>query len=70
MAQGLGENITGIVDAYNMATKEGEERLYYEYGLGVKQDKRKAKEYYGLVCDSGEQLGCDNYRKLNEAGTR
>lgn len=40
----------------------------YEKGLGVRQDKEKAKEWYGKVCDAGFQTGCNEYRRLNEAG--
>ncbi|AAM73014.1 MAG TPA: sel1 repeat family protein [Chlorobaculum sp.] len=42
--------------------------LMYELGLGVRQDKRTAKEWYGKACDNGNQKGCDNYRRLNELG--
>ncbi|MGX3048564.1 hypothetical protein ACWIUH_12140 [Ursidibacter arcticus] len=37
----------------------------YANGHGVRQDNRKAKYYFGLGCDNGNQLGCDNYRILN-----
>lgn len=40
----------------------------YEKGLGVRQDREKAKEWYGKVCDGGFQHGCEEYRRLNEAG--
>jgi len=44
--------------------------MYYN-GEGVKQDKSRAKEFYGKACDlGGFQLGCDNYRVLNEQGVR
>ncbi|MBO8092775.1 MAG: sel1 repeat family protein [Prosthecochloris sp.] len=42
--------------------------LKYDNGRGVKQDKRKEKEWFGKACDNGSQMGCDNYRKLNEQG--
>ena len=42
-------------------------RLYVK-GLGVKQNKKISKEYYGKACDLGLQEGCDEYRKLNEQG--
>lgn len=35
----------------------------------IKQ-KSIAKHYYGKTCDLGEQLGCDNYKKLNEIGVK
>ena len=40
----------------------------YDYELGVKQNKKASKEYYGKACDLGDQNGCYNYRKLNEQG--
>lgn len=40
----------------------------YNNGLGVRQNKNTAKEYYGKSCDYGFQLGCQKYRELNEIG--
>lgn len=40
----------------------------YEEGEGVKQNKSKAKELYGKACDMKLQLGCEEYKRLNEAG--
>lgn len=40
----------------------------YEKRLGVRQDRAKAKEWYGKVCDGGFQKGCEEYRRINEAG--
>ncbi|KEZ23783.1 putative beta-lactamase hcpD precursor [Glaesserella parasuis] len=42
--------------------------VMYGNGQGVRQDKSKAKYYFGLACDNGEQMECDNYRKLSEQG--
>ncbi|MGJ0356481.1 tetratricopeptide repeat protein [Aliarcobacter butzleri] len=42
--------------------------IMYSNGWGVRQDLKIAKEWYGKVCDSGNQVGCDNYKKLNEQG--
>ena len=42
--------------------------VVYSNGIGVRQNKNKAKEYFGKSCDSGNQKGCDNYRTLNEHG--
>jgi TPR repeat protein len=42
--------------------------LLYYFGKGVRQDKEKAKEYFGQACDNGYQKGCDAYRNLNEEG--
>lgn len=40
----------------------------YAEGKGVRQNFSTAKQYYGKACDLGLQVGCDNYRKLNEKG--
>lgn len=40
----------------------------YEYGKGVRQDYKTAKEIYGKACDLGSQVGCDGYAKLNKQG--
>ena len=42
----------------------------YANGQGVKQNKSTAKKYAGKACDLGEQMGCDNYRILNEQGVK
>ena len=34
----------------------------------LKKHIQKAKEFYGIACDLGEQDGCDEYKKLNEKG--
>jgi TPR repeat protein len=41
--------------------------MYYE-GKGVRQNRLKAKEWFGKACDNGCQIGCDEYRKMNEIG--
>ena len=30
-------------------------------------DRSLAKEFYGKACDLAEQIGCDEYKQLNEA---
>ena len=40
----------------------------YLNGKGVKQDKKVAKKWYGESCDGGDQVGCDNYKLLNQQG--
>jgi len=42
--------------------------VMYNKGLGVRQDKKKAKFWFGKLCDNGDQDSCDNYRILNEGG--
>lgn len=38
--------------------------LAYEMGQGVRFDLKQAKKYYGLACDNGEQVGCDEFKRL------
>ncbi|ETO41372.1 tetratricopeptide repeat protein [Morganella sp. EGD-HP17] len=40
----------------------------YEEGNGVKKDISRAKEYYGVACDNGSQIGCNAYKELNQQG--
>ncbi|MGX8221503.1 tetratricopeptide repeat protein (plasmid) [Psychrobacter celer] len=42
--------------------------IMYANGEGVRQDYKIAKEWFGKACDNGEQIGCNNYRILNEQG--
>ncbi len=42
----------------------------YFGGKGVRQDYGLAKQYHGKACDLGDQVSCDIYRKMNEAGVR
>ncbi len=42
--------------------------VMYHNGHGVKQDKRIAKQWFGKACDGGDQMGCDNYKILNQQG--
>jgi len=39
----------------------------YKNGWHIKQDRSLAKEFYGKACDLAEQIGCDEYKQLNEA---
>lgn len=45
-----------------------ERGTHYEIGDIVRQDKYKAKEFYGKACDGGYIYGCQSYRRLNEQG--
>lgn len=36
----------------------------YEDGIGVRYDLQKAKEFFGLACDYGNQDGCSKYKAL------
>ena len=42
--------------------------IMYAEGQGVPQNKRTAKEWFGKACDNGNQMGCNAYLELNEAG--
>ena len=42
--------------------------MMYENGEGVKQDYKKAKEWFGKACDNRDQESCDYYKKLNQKG--
>lgn len=37
----------------------------YKEGLGVRANLLKAKEYFGLACDYGNQDGCSKYKALS-----
>lgn len=37
----------------------------YRDGLGVRQNNSIAKEWFGKLCDIGDQAGCDEYAKIN-----
>lgn len=37
---------------------------YYYNAKGIRQDYRKAMEYFGKACDMGEQSGCDNHKMM------
>lgn len=62
--------ITPIITIANQGDAEAQFLLgvMYYHGIGVRQDKVKAKNYLGQACDNGDQEGCDQYRILNEAG--
>ncbi|RDU64626.1 sel1 repeat family protein [Helicobacter didelphidarum] len=40
----------------------------YQEGNALVHDLSLAKEFYGKACDLGLQKGCDEYKKLNQAG--
>lgn len=42
--------------------------VMYLNGLGIRQNQRIAKEWFGKACDNGYQPGCDRYRELKEQG--
>ena len=65
-------NYTKAVEWHQKAANQGNSKAQYKLGLmyrdgiGVRQNKLQAKEWFGKVCDSGVQLGCDRYRELNQ----
>jgi TPR repeat protein len=72
--EGVKQDYFEAVKWYKTATEQGDPRaqfnLGYMYGngQGVKQDKFEAKLWYGEACNNKYQKGCDNYKKLKEAG--
>lgn len=43
--------------------------VLYDGGFGVRQDKRKAIELFGLACDYGIETGCSNYSLMRTRGS-
>lgn len=43
--------------------------VLYDGGFGVRQDKRKALELFGLACDYGLESGCENYSLMKTKGS-
>jgi TPR repeat protein len=64
----------GIMDDFKKACDGGFAQgcfnlgLMYAKGMGVRQNRTIAKEYFGKACDLGYQRGCKAYRELNEQG--
>ena len=44
--------------------------IMYSRGQGVKQYHSIAKQYAGKACDLGEEMGCYDYKRYNEAGVQ
>ena len=42
--------------------------VFYRSGKDVKQDKSRAKEFFGKSCDLSYEEGCDSYRELSQEG--
>lgn len=40
----------------------------FESGIGVRQDLKMAKKWFGIACENGVQTGCDKYKELNQKG--
>ena len=72
--QGVRQDDATAVQWYHKAAEQGNTKAQYNLGLmyangrGVRQNLVIAKEWFGKACDNGLQLGCDAYRKLNQAG--
>ncbi len=72
--EGVKQDYTKAIEWYEKAASQGYVKaqnnlgVMYENGNGVKQDKKIAKEWFGKACDGGSQLGCDEYKKLNQQG--
>lgn len=37
---------------------------FYEFAIGVPQDRHKAKELFVRACDNGSEVGCEGYERL------
>ncbi len=74
MGYGVRQDYDEALKWYEKAAKQGfalaqfELGLIYNEGKGVQQNKWTAKEWFGKACDNGLRQGCDEYRKLSEAG--
>ena len=72
--EGVKQDYFKAKEWYEKAAAQGHAKAQYNIGVfyangeGVKQDYFKAKEWFGKACDGGEQMGCDNYKKLNQKG--
>lgn len=73
--KGVRQNVILARQMFQKAAKQGYIQgqgmlgAFHEYGLGgLRQNKVTAKELYGKTCDKGSQVGCDEYRRLNEQG--
>ena len=44
--------------------------IAYRDGVGVAKSLQQAKKFYGKGCDLGEQVGCDEYKRLNQRGVK
>ncbi|MFV9616915.1 MAG: tetratricopeptide repeat protein, partial [Gammaproteobacteria bacterium] len=69
---GVRQDYKQAVKWYQKAAKQGSAKaqsnlgIVYLNGEGVKQNKATAKEWFGKACEDGNQIGCDNYQKLNK----
>ena len=72
--EGVRQDPVQAVQWYRKAAEQGLAEAQYNLGVmyakgeGVRQNYKIAKEWFGKACDNGLQLGCDAYRKLNQAG--
>ena len=72
--RGVRQDDAQAVQWYRKAAEQGLAEAQYNLGVmyakgeGVRQNYKIAKEWFGKACDNGLQLGCDAYRKLNQAG--
>ena len=68
-----GDYKTALIILEDLASKNNDKAQFnlgvmYGNGEGVRQDYKKAKEWFGKACDNGFQIGCDEYKKLNQQG--
>ncbi|WP_206442816.1 tetratricopeptide repeat protein [Aliarcobacter cryaerophilus] len=72
--RGVKQDYIKAKELYEKAANQGNTKaqfnlggMYYD-GHGVRQNKKIAKEWFGKACDGGDQIGCDNYKILNQQG--
>ena len=72
--KGVRQDYFKAVKWYRKAAEQGLASAQYNLGLmyangqGIRQDKSTAKQWFGKACDNKNQLGCKNYKILNEQG--
>lgn len=72
--QGIRQSHANAMTWWKKAYAQGHAKATYNIGIlydngdGVHQNKSTAKKWYGKACDLGHQGGCNEYRKLNQAG--
>ena len=70
--KGVRQDYNKAREWYLRAASQGDAMAQYNIGVlynngeGVQQTYTIAKKYFGKACDNGLQVGCDQYKKLNQ----
>lgn len=64
------ESFRLLLLAANQGIKEAQILVANSYmnGIGTSKNMKNSKEWFGIVCDNGTQIGCDMYKLLNSKG--